>query len=81
MGPKTSDESTIEVIKLLLVANNDKQPELVHFMVVGATVNPIMESAQVEEALKVLNSSLSQIKWRLKSSSKLRLEIGLFSPL
>ncbi|KMT15772.1 hypothetical protein BVRB_3g057470 [Beta vulgaris subsp. vulgaris] len=38
-----------------------------------------MESAQVEEALKVLNSSLSQIKWRLKSSSKLRLEIDVMA--
>lgn len=32
----------------------------------------------MEEALNVLTFALSQIKWRLKPSSKLRLEIGLF---
>lgn len=38
-----------------------------------------MEIAELEEALKVLNSCLSQIKWRLKSSSKNRLEIDILA--
>ncbi|KAK9288439.1 hypothetical protein L1049_016896 [Liquidambar formosana] len=38
-----------------------------------------METAELEEALKVLNSSLCQIKWRLKSSSKHRLEIDILA--
>lgn len=37
-----------------------------------------MEIAELDEALKVLDSSLSHIKWRLKSSSRRRLHIGLF---
>ncbi|KAK8510378.1 hypothetical protein V6N13_100405 [Hibiscus sabdariffa] len=40
-----------------------------------------MEGAEVEEALKVLDASLSHIKWRLKSSSKRRLQIGPFRSL
>ena len=35
-----------------------------------------MDVAELDEALKVLDSSLSHIKWRLKHSSKRRLEIG-----
>ncbi|KAJ8445272.1 hypothetical protein Cgig2_024478 [Carnegiea gigantea] len=39
-----------------------------------------MESAlMAEEALKVLDSSLSQIKWRLKPSSKRRLQIDVLA--
>lgn len=38
-----------------------------------------MEVAELDEALKVLDSSLSLIKWRLKSQSRRRLEIGPFS--
>ncbi|XP_056695088.1 uncharacterized protein [Spinacia oleracea] len=38
-----------------------------------------MESAQMEEALNVLTFALSQIKWRLKPSSKLRLEIDVLA--
>lgn len=38
-----------------------------------------MEAAEAEEALKVLESSLKHIKWRLKSSSKRRLQIGPFN--
>ncbi|KAK8332776.1 hypothetical protein V6Z12_A10G160800 [Gossypium hirsutum] len=34
-----------------------------------------MEGAEAEETLKVLDASLSHIKWRLKSSSKRRLQI------
>jgi len=42
--------------------------------------NQKLESAvMAEEALKVLDSSLSQIKWRLKPSSKRRLQIGITS--
>ena len=37
-----------------------------------------MEVAEMDEALKVLESSLSLIKWRLKSPTKRRLEIGSF---
>lgn len=37
-----------------------------------------MEGAEAEETLKVLDASLSHIKWRLKSSSKRRLQIGPF---
>jgi hypothetical protein len=37
-----------------------------------------MEVAEMDEALKVLDSSLSLIKWRLKFSTKRRLEIGSF---
>jgi hypothetical protein len=43
-----------------------------------------MEVAEMDEALKVLDSSLSLIKWRLKFSTNHRLEIGSFpfsSPL
>ncbi|EOY04846.1 hypothetical protein QUC31_017061 [Theobroma cacao] len=38
-----------------------------------------MEAAQVEEALKVLDASLSHIKWRLKSSAKRRLQIDVLA--
>ncbi|KAK8986148.1 hypothetical protein V6N11_082428 [Hibiscus sabdariffa] len=38
-----------------------------------------MEGAEVEEALKVLDASLSHIKWRLKSSSKRRLQIDVLA--
>ncbi|XP_021774922.1 uncharacterized protein LOC110738798 [Chenopodium quinoa] len=38
-----------------------------------------MDRVQMEEALMVLNKGLSQIKWRLKSSSKLRLEIDVLA--
>lgn len=38
-----------------------------------------MEAAEAEEALKVLDASLSHIKWRLKSSSKRRLQIDLLA--
>ncbi|XVF37694.1 hypothetical protein REPUB_Repub20aG0031600 [Reevesia pubescens] len=38
-----------------------------------------MEAAEVEEALKVLEASLTHIKWRLKSSSKRRLQIDVLA--
>ncbi|TYI61011.1 hypothetical protein E1A91_D10G144400v1 [Gossypium mustelinum] len=38
-----------------------------------------MEVAEVEETLKVLDASLSHIKWRLKSSSKRRLQIDVLA--
>ncbi|KAB1213294.1 hypothetical protein CJ030_MR5G003636 [Morella rubra] len=38
-----------------------------------------MEVAEMEQALKVLDSSLSLIKWRLKSPSKRRLEIDILA--
>ncbi|GMI92958.1 hypothetical protein like AT3G59490 [Hibiscus trionum] len=38
-----------------------------------------MEAAEVEEALKVLDASLTHIKWRLKSSSKRRLQIDVLA--
>lgn len=38
-----------------------------------------MEAAEAEEALKVLESSLKHIKWRLKSSSKRRLQIDVLA--
>ncbi|XP_022761648.1 uncharacterized protein LOC111307748 [Durio zibethinus] len=38
-----------------------------------------MDAAQVEEALKVLDASLSYIKWRLKSSAKHRLQIDVLA--
>ncbi|KAE8125263.1 hypothetical protein FH972_020094 [Carpinus fangiana] len=38
-----------------------------------------MEVAEMDEALKVLDSSLSLIKWRLKSPSKRRLEIDILA--
>uniref|UniRef100_A0A5B7B4A1 Uncharacterized protein n=1 Tax=Davidia involucrata TaxID=16924 RepID=A0A5B7B4A1_DAVIN len=38
-----------------------------------------MEAAGLEEALKVLESSLSQTKWRLKPASKRRLEIDVLA--
>ncbi|KAL2920948.1 UPF0739 protein C1orf74-like protein [Bienertia sinuspersici] len=38
-----------------------------------------METVDVEEALGVLNFSLSQIKWRLKPSSKRRLETDILA--
>ncbi|XP_031276935.1 uncharacterized protein LOC116135380 [Pistacia vera] len=34
---------------------------------------------EMEETLKILNSSLSTIKWRLKSAAKLRLEIDILA--
>lgn len=34
--------------------------------------------AELDEAMKVLDSSLAQIKWRLKPSTKRRLELGSF---
>ena len=37
-----------------------------------------MEVVELDEALNVLDSSLSLMKWRLKSQSKRRLEIGPF---
>lgn len=37
-----------------------------------------MDAEQLEEALRVFESSLSQIKWRLKPSSKSRLQTGYF---
>lgn len=37
-----------------------------------------VEAADLEELLKVLDSSLSCIKWRLKSSARRRLEIGFY---
>lgn len=37
-----------------------------------------MEAREMEEALKVLDSSLSQIKWRLKFPAKRRLQLGQF---
>ncbi|XP_030969396.1 uncharacterized protein LOC115989716 isoform X1 [Quercus lobata] len=38
-----------------------------------------MEVAELDEALKVLDSSLSLIKWRLKSQSRRRLEIDILA--
>ncbi|XWS13213.1 hypothetical protein CRYUN_Cryun36dG0018300 [Craigia yunnanensis] len=38
-----------------------------------------MEAAEAEEALKVLEASLSHIKWRLKSSAKRRLQIDVLA--
>ncbi|XP_021688624.2 uncharacterized protein LOC110670763 isoform X2 [Hevea brasiliensis] len=38
-----------------------------------------MEAAEVEEALRVLDSSLSHIKWRLKSPSKHRLQLDVLA--
>ncbi|KAG8481287.1 hypothetical protein CXB51_026114 [Gossypium anomalum] len=38
-----------------------------------------MEGAEVGETLKVLDASLSHIKWRLKSSSKRRLQIDVLA--
>ncbi|KAM4105977.1 hypothetical protein ACJW30_04G028700 [Castanea mollissima] len=38
-----------------------------------------MEVAELDEALKVLGSSLSLIKWRLKSQSRRRLEIDILA--
>ncbi|KAK2371166.1 hypothetical protein QL285_084144 [Trifolium repens] len=36
-----------------------------------------MEAIELDEAMKVLDSSLSQINWRLKSSSKRRLQLDI----
>ncbi|XVF20699.1 hypothetical protein REPUB_Repub12eG0025000 [Reevesia pubescens] len=41
----------------------------------------MLKAAEVEEALKVLEASLTHIKWRLKSYSKCRLSISLFSSI
>ncbi|KAI4324317.1 hypothetical protein L6164_023868 [Bauhinia variegata] len=38
-----------------------------------------MGVAELDEALKLLNSSLAHIKWRLKSSSKRRLELDILA--
>ncbi|CAO2838174.1 unnamed protein product [Amaranthus hypochondriacus] len=38
-----------------------------------------MDSSQVEEAMQVLTSALFQLKWRLKQSSKLRLETDILA--
>lgn len=36
------------------------------------------EAREMDDALKVLDSSLSQIKWRLKFPAKRRLQLGQF---
>lgn len=36
-----------------------------------------MEAIELDEAMNVLDSCLAQIKWRLKSTSKRRLQLGL----
>ncbi|CAJ2661017.1 unnamed protein product [Trifolium pratense] len=38
-----------------------------------------MEAIELDEAMKVLDSSLSQINWRLKSSSKRRLQLDIIA--
>ena len=38
-----------------------------------------MEGSELDEGLKVLESSLAHINWRLKPSSKRRLQLGLVS--
>lgn len=37
----------------------------------------LVEAVDLEDLLKVMDSSLSRTKWRLKTSARRRLEIGL----
>jgi len=40
-----------------------------------------MEASELDEGMKVLDSCLTNVNWRLKPSSKRRLQLGFFSLL